>query len=716
MLSDKEKIKQLEEMLRQSQKKLELSEKKRRQAEEQVVRAGIKAKRVEDRIDSGDVTLAAVLSILNKAIDKLLSPDLVDLPHERLRVLKELLLEVQFDVSDADQISGMLRYLKHKGSEKAKKLLRENAQSIPAKIDGMWQAIGGAIRSVDKQEKVLADTFDATGQAAKLAAKDDPLDSVVQACSNIAAACKATPPLKTVLSQNDLLQTLGRQTVKAKLDAPTVCAIGTDGFTCPNCGKSDSWRHLGTQKNFLRTLNESSAELLRNLNTNYDLYVCECGQRHLHMPHNAPIPVTPQATISQDLAIEVGVAMTRGIPVHRLEAVLCTDNEQIGSDTLGRNAHRMVQEGALAPLVEKLQETLHGQIGGIVDETPLDILQQEGKSRKAVESRSKQGYVMVQNSLPHEEQQVALYKRLDGRSLEVIAEAMSNWDPTLLVSDGYQPYKTLMAKEDATGKLRRHQVCVIHWRRLVLTAIRELGQLSTTSESPQVIAAKIKAHDPFRLLSAVGAALSNIYHEETNGYKKRENESVEQQLARIHAGRQAHARPLMDSIDKIMHRLGREFAEKTAAGKYKAAPGKNETVSNAVVYYLNSREELRAFLDEPRLVPDTNRSERAVRALTVLRAASGFKQSTEFADSMCGWFTLVETAKANGIDNPVLWLKQYSRAWAQHVIDETHTKLGDQLNPERKLVQYDPDAMASFDVTPWLPWNYAKRMKQKQAQ
>ena len=86
-----------------------------------------------------------------------------------------------------------------------------------------------------------------------------------------------------------------------------------------------------------------------------------------------------------------------------------------------------------------------------------------------------------------------------------------------------------------------------------------------------------------------------------------------------------------------------------------------------MVYYLNSQNELRAFLDDPRLVPDTNRSDRAVRTLTVLRAASGFKQSPEFADSMCGWFTLMETAKANGIDNPVLWFKQYSRALAQHV-------------------------------------------------
>lgn len=77
-------------------------------------------------------------------------------------------------------------------------------------------------------------------------------------------------------------------------------------------------------------------------------------------------------------------------------------------------------------MVAKLQETSHGQIGGIVDETPLDILQHEGKNRKAVESKSKQGYVTVQNSLPHEEQQVALYRWLDGRSAEAIAEAMGN--------------------------------------------------------------------------------------------------------------------------------------------------------------------------------------------------------------------------------------------------------------------------------------------------
>lgn len=76
---------------------------------------------------------------------------------------------------------------------------------------------------------------------------------------------------------------------------------------------------------------------------------------------------------------------------------------------------------------------------------------------------------------------------------------MGNWVPTLLVPDGHQPYKTIMGKEGTSDKPRRHQVCLIHWRRLVLTAIRELGQLKATSESPQTIAAKIREHDPFLL-------------------------------------------------------------------------------------------------------------------------------------------------------------------------------------------------------------------------
>ena len=90
-------------MLRQSQKKLELSEKKRRQAEEQLVRADITMKRVEDRIDSVDLTLAAVLLLLNKAIDKLLPTDLVDSFKSTLDEVREADLLVHVvDISHPD--------------------------------------------------------------------------------------------------------------------------------------------------------------------------------------------------------------------------------------------------------------------------------------------------------------------------------------------------------------------------------------------------------------------------------------------------------------------------------------------------------------------------------------------------------------------------------------------------------------------------------------
>lgn len=65
---------------------------------------------------------------------------------------------------------------------------------------------------------------------------------------------------------------------------------------------------------------------------------------------------------------------------------------------------------------------------------------------------------MVLNSLSHEKQQVALYQWLNGRSSEVLAEAMGNWDPTLLISDGHYPHKTIMGKEHATDMPRRHQI------------------------------------------------------------------------------------------------------------------------------------------------------------------------------------------------------------------------------------------------------------------
>lgn len=94
----------------------------------------MKVKRVENRIDSGDTTLATVLSLLSKAIDKLLPTNLVDLPHERFRVLKELLHETQFDVSGAGQISVLLRISRTRARKKQINCCGKTQGHFPRKL------------------------------------------------------------------------------------------------------------------------------------------------------------------------------------------------------------------------------------------------------------------------------------------------------------------------------------------------------------------------------------------------------------------------------------------------------------------------------------------------------------------------------------------------------------------------------------------------------
>lgn len=53
--------------------------------------------------------------------------------------------------------------------------------------------------------------------------------------------------------------------------------------------------------------------------------------------------------------------------------------------------------------------------------------------------------------------------------------------------------------------------------------------------------------------------------------------------------------------------------------------------------------------------------------------------------------------------------------WAQDMIDEMLRRLGDLLNPDRNLLQSNPDALASIDVSPWMTWrNYIKLIKKEQ--
>jgi len=72
-------------------------------------------------------------------------------------------------------------------------------------------------------------------------------------------------------------------------------------------------------------------------------------------------------------------------------------------------------------------------------------------------------------------------------------------------------------------------------------------------------------------------------------------------------------------------------------------------LGTAINYSLNQWDKLIAYLESPYLTPDNNACENAIRPFVIGRKNWLFNQSPDGAESSAGMFTLIETAKQNGI-------------------------------------------------------------------
>ena len=72
-------------------------------------------------------------------------------------------------------------------------------------------------------------------------------------------------------------------------------------------------------------------------------------------------------------------------------------------------------------------------------------------------------------------------------------------------------------------------------------------------------------------------------------------------------------------------------------------------LGEAINYTLNQWDKLIKYIESPYLTPDNNASENAIRLFVLGRKNWLFCQSVGGAKSSCGMFTLIETAKLNGL-------------------------------------------------------------------
>ena len=358
-------------------------------------------------------------------------------------------------------------------------------------------------------------------------------------------------------------------------------------------------------------------------------YACRrCGE----CVKTAPLPVQPipKSLASPGLLAHVVVSKYQdALPLYRQEQILARIGIELPRATL---SNWMVQAGQLIqPLINLMRERL--QAGDLVqmDETTVQVLKEPGKRAQS------KSYLWVQRGGPPDHPLV-LYEYDPSRSQRVperLLEGFSGY----LQTDGYDGYNAVAAK---TGIV--HVGCWAHARRKFNEAVKTQG--------------KARSGRAWRGLSLI----QKLYR-------------IEQLMKEAtpearHAYRQAQARPLLAELREWLDSSLPQVPPKSATGK-------------ALNYLHNEWPKLIRYLEDGRLPIDNNLTENAIRPFVVGRKNWLFSDSVRGVKASANLYSLIETAKANGIE-PYAYLRHlFTELPCAKTAEDVEALLPDSIDPHQ---------------------------------
>ncbi|MBR6861975.1 MAG: transposase, partial [Acidaminococcaceae bacterium] len=148
----------------------------------------------------------------------------------------------------------------------------------------------------------------------------------------------------------------------------------------------------------------------------------------------------------------------------------------------------------------------------------------------------------------------------------------------------------------------------------------------------------------------------------------------------------------LDSLPDADRRKQRQILSKPIVDEYYAWLGTifrpAGKLKKAVTYSLNQREYLCAFLDHGEIEISNNQVENAIRLIVVGRKNWLFCDTQAGANASVIVFTVLETAKANGL-NPEAYLNHLLSVLPERFADEPQAKMDD-------LMPWDEDMRSRF--------------------
>ena len=338
-----------------------------------------------------------------------------------------------------------------------------------------------------------------------------------------------------------------------------------------------------------------------------------------------PPQALPKTNASADfLAMLLTVKFVDGVPLYRFGKVLDRHGAPMPDQTLARwviAASRMLQ-----PLLNLMRDALLEGTVLHMDETAVQVLKEV--DRKATSN----SYMWVQTGGPPGKP-VVIFDYDPSRSGEVPVRLLHDYQGYLM-ADGYDGYNKL-ARIDGIERL----ACWAHVRRRFVDSVKvqPKGKRGRADEAASLI--------------------GKLYRIE------REHKDAAIELRML--ARQQHSVPALAELHAWMLKTLPAVPPKSALG-------------TALSYLRDYWSMLVRYTERGDLPIDNNRCENAIRPFVIGRKAWMFSDTPAGANSSAVIYSLVETAKANGLE-PYTWL--------------------------RRVLRDLPAAKTVDDVEALLPWN-----------
>ena len=329
----------------------------------------------------------------------------------------------------------------------------------------------------------------------------------------------------------------------------------------------------------------------------------------IHAPVTAALPAQPlpKSNASPDfLAMLLVVKFIDGLPLARFEYVLGRHGVSVPRHTLARwviGASQLLQ-----PLHNLMRDTLFDGPFMHMDETVVQVLKEKGKQPTS------NSYMWVQTGGPPGKP-VVIYDYDPSRSSEVPLRLLQGYQGYLM-TDGYDGYNKL-AQTEGIERL----VCWAHVRRRFVEAAR--------------VQPKGKKGHADEAVALIGK-LYGIEREHKDGTD----------AVRFHA-RQQHSLPALAELHAWLEKTLPAVTPKSALGA-------------ALSYMRDYWSMLTRYTERGDLPIDNNRCENAIRPFVIGRKAWLFSDTPAGAHASAIIYSLLQTAKANGLE-PYTWLRRVMR-------------------------------------------------------